>query len=277
MKTFGSCAFAIALAIGTTSAYANVWFNASASHNSDADLSGAKGDVSISTYNFAGGNDFVTVGYKRTDYDFSSSANDWYDALNYLYVDLRKDFPINTTLGVFGGLTLASGFEDDFHLQDNYAVSPRAGISYKFTPRITGFAGAYAQFNEVDNKFLPILGVKIGNDSEVGLSGSIAYPATRINYRFNKLFALEGSFLTIKDLYQLSDNSKLYKKGYVFEEGYGVSGGVVVTPIQGLSVRAGIQSYFDREYNYYDHGGNKQANVDVDPSVGFYTNLSYGF
>ena len=47
--------------------------------------------------------------------------------------------------------------------------------------------------------------------------------------------------------------------------------------LKGMSVRAGIQSYFDREYTYYDHGGNERSSVDVDPSVGFYANLSYGF
>ncbi|WP_303964298.1 hypothetical protein [Succinatimonas hippei] len=276
MKKFSVLALAAAAAfIG--SAEASFWMNASGSHNSDADLSGAPGDVSISTYNIVGGYDFVTVGYKRTDYDFSSSSSDWYDSLNYLYVDLHHNFALNDTFGVFGGLTLASGFEDDFHFDDNYSISPRAGISISFTDRITGFAGAYAQFNEVDNKYLPILGVKIGNDSEKGLSGSIAYPATRINYRFNSMLALEGTFLTIKDLYQLSDDSSKLKKGYVFEEGYGVSGGVVLTPLKGMSVRAGIQSYFDREYTYYDHGGNERSSVDVDPSVGFYANLSYGF
>ena len=91
------------------------------------------------------------------------------------------------------------------------------------------------------------------------------------------MLALEGTFLTVKDLYQLSDDSSILKKGYVFEEGYGVSGGVVLSPLKGMALRAGIQSYFDREYTYYDHGGNERGSVDVDPSVGFYANLSYGF
>ena len=88
MQKFSVLALAAAVSfIGT--AQAGFWMNASGSHNSDADLSGAAGDVSISTYNIVGGYDFVTVGYKRTDYDFSSSSSDWYDSLNYFYVDLQ--------------------------------------------------------------------------------------------------------------------------------------------------------------------------------------------
>lgn len=266
-----------AVALLSCSSAQAFYINGSGSVNGDADIDGVGGaEVSTSVYRLTMGNQYFTLAYKHTEYDFSG-IEDPFDSLDHLALDGRYDGTFCGDWGYFTGLTLGMGFEDDIHLSDNYAVTPRAGISYEVMPGTRLFLGALAQFNEVDNIYLPIVGIQFGKEADLGWSGSIAYPATKVTYRPSAYYAFEGVFLTVRDLYQLADDSKLLPEGYIFEEGYGVSAGVIFTPVQLLELRAGVQSYFDREYTLYNAGGHEMASYDVDPSIGGYVNLNLRF
>lgn len=265
------------LSLGLCASAQAFYLNANGAYNGKSDIDGTGGaEVATSVYRLTLGNQYFTFGYKYTAYDFSG-MDDPFDSLNYAFVDGRYDGKISSDFGYFAGLTLGMGFEDDIHLSDNYAVSPRAGISYKLTPGVDVFLGALAQFNEVDNQYLPIIGIKFGSESEMGWTGSIAYPATKVTYRPSPLYAFEGVFLTVREFYQLADDSSLQQKGYIFEESYGASVGVIFTPLKMLELRAGVQSFFDREYTLYNSGGHELASYDVDPSVGGYFNFNFKF
>ena len=119
--------------------------------------------------------------------------------------------------------------------------------------------------------------MQFGKEADLGWSGSIAYPATRVTYRPNETVAFEGVFLTVKETYQLADNSKVAAKGFVMEESYGVSAGIIYTPVKMLNIRAGVQSFFDREYTLYDKSGDEVASYDTDPSLGGYVTVGFAF
>lgn len=275
MKLLKWCAAAAVCALaGSAQAF---FVNANTSYNGDADVKNSGGvEVNTTVYQVAAGTEHFTFLYKRTDYDFSG-IDDPFDSLNRLVFDAHADGDFTDEWGWFGGLGLGFGFEDDFNADENYQIMPRLGVSYMLTPAIKGFLGAAANINEADNKFLPVIGIMFGRDSDMGLSGSIAYPATKVTYRFNPMFAVEGVFLTIKELYQLNDDSKLIRSGYVMEESYGASAGVVFTPIQLLTVKAGVHGYFDREYTFYNRHGSELGSEELDDCVGAYLNLSLAF
>ena len=265
-----------ALGFSATSAQA-FFINANGSFNGDADIDDLGGaEVSTSVYRLMAGNQYFTFAYKHTAYDFSG-IDDPFDSLNYLALDGRYEGKFDGTWGYFTGLTLAMGFEDDIHVSDNYAVTPRIGMSYQIAKGTDVFLGALAQFNDVDNVYLPIVGIKFGSEQDLGWSGSIAYPATRVTYRPFKSFAVESTLLTVREVYQLADDSDLMPEGYIFEESYGLSAGIIYTPLDLLELRAGVQSFFDREYTLYDAGGDEIKSYDVDPSVGGYFNVNFRF
>lgn len=251
------------------------YVNASGAYNGKADIDGG-GEASTAVYRLTVGGQYLTFFYKHTSWDFSG-RDDPFDSLNYTGVDAHLDGSFSTNWGYFAGLTLAMGFEEDIHLEDNYAVTPRLGLSYQFLPGTRVFLGAAAQFNEVENQYLPIIGIEFGSQRDQGLTGSIAYPATRVTYRFNATWAVEGVFLTVRELCQLADDSSLLPQGYIFEESYGASAGVIVTPLEQLEIRAGLQSYFDREYTLYNKGGHEVASFDMDPSTGLYGSVNFKF
>ncbi len=275
MKFLKQCA-AVALCVLAGSAQA-FFVKADTSYNGQADVKGSGGaEVKSTVYQLSAGTENFTFLYKRTDYDFSG-IDDPFDSLNRLVFDAHADGDFTGEWGWFGGLGLGFGFEDDFNADENYQIMPRLGISYMLTPTIKGFLGAAANVNEADNKFLPIIGIMFGRDSDIGLSGSIAYPATKVTYRLNSMFAVEGVFLTIKELYQLNDDSKFIKSGYVMEESYGVSAGVVFTPVKLLTIKAGLHGYFDREYTFYNRHGSEIGSNEHDDCIGGYLSVNLAF
>ncbi len=276
MRKFSLSLLAVAL-LGVCSSSQAFFVNANGSYNGKADIDGSGGaEMSSSVYRLTAGGQYLTFSVKHTEYDFSG-IDDPVDSLDHVALDGHYDFSLTQDFGLFTGLTLAMGFEDEIHLSDNYAITPRAGVSYTFAGGNQIFLGALAQFNEVDNIYLPIAGIKFGSDSDLGFSGSLAYPATKVTYRPSAYYAFEGVFLTVRDLYQLADDSKLSPEGYIFEKSYGAALGVIVNPLQMLELRFGVQSFFDREYEIYDAGGHELASYDVDPAMGFYGNLNFKF
>ena len=252
------------------------YINATGSYDGKADLKDSNQDVEISSYRIFGGNEFLTLGYKKTEFDWSDGRYNL-DSLNYLYADIHYGGAIAGNFTYHAGIGLSSGFEDDCNLPENYSISPRIAFGYKFNQDWEGFAGVATQFNEVENKFLPIIGVKYRDDGALGFSGSIAYPATKATYRFSQFLALNATMLVHQELYQLSDSSNISREGYIFDESVGTSFGVSITPLKMLTIDAGLNTYFNHEYTVYDKNGNELRSIEVDPSAGAYVNVRAAF
>ncbi len=247
------------------------------SHLGAADFDGASGDVKTSSYGLVGNNDFLTLGYTKTEYDFSNRPD---VDMNKVFADLRYAKVNPGTLGYFVGGGLAFGWEDDFHPSENYSITPRAGLNYDFGNewRVTG--GLSMNINEIENYFQPIFMVHYRSPDSLGFSGVFG-TKNHAQYRFTNAMAVEGTLRGIdRDIYQLSDDNSKHgsaAEGYLMERSIAASAGVVLNPLDALTLRAGVEARFDRELKVYDKDGNKLGKQDIDPSYGLYINGSLSF
>ena len=99
-------------------------------------------------------------------------------------------------------------------------------------------------------------------------------------YRFNDLFALNGKVTAVpvnQDIYQLSDDSSVARKGYLAEESAEANIGVTITPMQAFSITAGVGVKFDHEYKIYNKYGDEIRSYETDPSGQAYIGFNAHF
>ena len=241
-----------------------------------ADTKDVKDEVKTSTYGLEVANEYFTFGYTRTNYDFKNS----YDIdLNKLYADAKYDKINRGTWGYFLGMGVAFGWEDDFHMSKNYQITPRAGVNYDFGNDWFVSLGVGFDLNEIENYVDPVFLIAYRDPSALGLSGSIG-TYNHIQYRFSDAVALEGTVNYIdRDVYQLADKAKhgAAREGYFMEKSISANAGVVATPIDMFTLKAGVEARFDREYKVYDKDGHKLRTYDSDPAYGFYLSGALNF
>ncbi len=102
-------------------------------------------------------------------------------------------------------------------------------------------------------------------------------PRTRVQYRFNDLLAARVAAKWERDIYRLSNDSSVAKKGYVEESGYTGGAYLDITPLAGLKLTVGAELLFDRQLRLYDKGGDEFSKTDVDRSLGAVLRASYSF
>ena len=269
LAALATCAFAPAVtsAVTVTPIY---------SHLGSADFDGSDGDVKTTVYGIIGENDMFTFGYTKTSYDFSRFTD---VDLNKLFGDVRYTRVNPGSIGYFVGAGLSFGWEDDFNISENYSFTPRGGINYNFDADWTLSGGVAMNFNEIENYFMPILTLAYRDFNDLGFSG-IFGTYNRAQYRFSQALAVEGNVRGIdREIYQLADKSRngAAREGYLMERAISASAGVVVTPIDALTLRAGVEARFDREIKLYNKNGDKLTKNDVDPSYGLYINGTLSF
>ncbi len=262
----------------------NFYAGANVSYDGEADIKNDEdnGKAKFTNFRVYLGNPNIHIQYKRTNVDFSLNVPNEeppFEHLNYVSFDFRGDnLPLSSTMDIFYGVNLGFGFESDFNLTENYNINPRLSMSYKFNNNYAFYLGATAFINEAENDFLPIIGFQVfDNGRDEGFSGSVGYPLTKLNYRFNKNFSVNTTLLVNKELYQLKDNSSLAREGYLYDESVGASLGVTYNFDNHSSVNFGIRSIFDRKFTAYDSSGNKKDDLEFDPSYGFYLDFDAKF
>lgn len=255
------------------------FFNADYLGTGDGDIEGTNSELSTQSYGFNAGYKFITVMYNTTEYDFSGGSFDPFDQLNSIAVDLHHSGYITSNVAYSVGINVGSKYEDSIEFGDDYSVSPRVAIGWTFNNGLAAFFGAYANFNGADNVYLPILGLKLGDEADHGWMGSIAYPATMVQYRFNNWLAVHATFLTVRDTFHLDDDSSKgsWADGYFREESYGAGIGATLNPMKNIKLSAGVMSYFDREFKVYNNGGDEIASFETDNSVGAYVRAGLVF
>lgn len=267
--------------ISSAASLGPVAINANYTGTADADIKGDQGKLNTQTFSFDATYDFITFIYSNTQYDFSGlDDTDPFDSLEKVAIDLHHDGYITSNIAYSVGLGLGALYEEDFDIGDSYNVSPRVAFGWTFRNGMTAFFGAYANFNEADNVYLPILGLKLGDEKDLGWMGSIAYPATMVQYRFNSLLAAGASFMTVRDTYHLDDdvaNKGNWADGYLREESYGAGLHLTVTPVDHLKLTAGVFSYFDREFKVYNSGGTEIDSFETENSYGAFVRGGFVF
>ncbi len=246
------------------------------SYQGKADTKNAKDEVKTSTYGIVAANEYFTFGYTKTKYDFKN-----YDDLNLnkIYADAKYESVNRGTWGYFVGMGAAFGWEDDFHMSKNYQLTPRAGINYDFANDWFVALGVALDLNKIENYVDPMLLIAYRDPSQLGLSGSIG-TYNHLQYRFSEALAIEGTVNYIdRDVYQLADKAKRgpAREGYFMEKSVSANVGVVASPVEMFTIKAGVEARFDREYRVYDKDGHKLDTYDSDPSYGFYLSGSLNF
>lgn len=270
------CVLAAAAALVSTPAMADFWVTPTYSHMSSADLSGTTDKAKTNSYGLVGGNEFITLGYKKTEYSFKNSED---LDLSMIYGDLHYAGSLTESLGYFAGLGASLGWEDDFNPSENYSIRPRGGLTYDFGNDWALAGGVDVNFNEVENYLQPILLVKYRKIGDPGLSAVLG-TTNHVMYRFSDTLAVEGKVDGInRDIYQLSDKAKRgqARDGYFIERNIAANAGVVVTPASAVTLKAGVEANFDREMKLYNKNGDLIGKRDVDPTYGFYVSGSLNF
>lgn len=245
----------------------------------DADAGGSYSKVESG---FSAGYKWLTFSYTRTKYDWSDSksvgfskGHEPWDELNRLSLDASFDGYINDSVGWFAGGALISAFEDQ--MWDSFSFAPHVGL--KFTPAYDWAVrvGAAALISPVRPIVLPLVGVEWRNELDYGLSASLGFPRTEVQYRFNDLLAARAAARWDRDIYRLSNDSTVSKKGYMEESGYVGGTYLDITPLERLKLTVGAEVLFDRQLRLYDKGGDEFSKTDVDPSLGAVFRVGYSF
>lgn len=276
---FSRTYLALVLALGCTSSAlaSNYFLKLDTQLTNEADIKGTNSNVQNSSFGFILGGSYndidYSVEYKRSEYDFSGSYEP-FDALNKIAFDFSQDVSLSSHLQLYYGLNLGALFESSLALSDSYSVSPRAALGWNFYSNMTAYLGAYANFNAADNVFLPIVGLKIGNNSDMGWTGSIAYPETKLQYRFNRSLSADITYLTVRDTYYIDSS---YGDAYFREESQGASIGATYNFTPKMHLSGGVFGYFDRELKFYNGSGDEIGTLDVDNNVGAYARFTFAF
>ena len=254
-------------------------FNTQSYSRSDVD---SGGKYSRTDMNFRAGYRWLTLAYTRSDYDWSSTGdarigrgrNPW-DTLHKLSLDAAFDGYLSENVDWFAGMTLVSGFESQ--IEKSFSLAPRAGLSFRATPDLKFHLGATGLLAPAHSMLLPLVGLEWRDAYDMGLSAKLGFPATQIQYRFNEIVATRLAARWTRDLYRLSNDSSVARKGYVEEESV-VSGAYLdLTPLDRLQFTVGAELMAWHSLRVYDSDGDKMSKTDMDPSVGAVFRASYSF
>ncbi len=254
-------------------------FNTQAYSRADVDNGGS---YSRTDMNFRAGYKWLTIAYTRSDYDWNNAGdarisrghNPW-DTLHKFSVDAAFDGYLSESVDWFAGMTLISGFESQ--IWDSFSLSPRAGLSFRATPDLKFHLGALGLVAPAHSMLLPLVGFEWRDSRDMGLSAKLGFPATQIQYRFNDMIATRLAARWTRDLYRLSNDSAVSRKGYVEEESV-VSGAYIdFTPFDSLKLTVGGELMAWHSLRVYDKHGDKKSKTDMDPSVGAVFRASYSF
>ena len=240
------------------------------------------GSYSKTETGVSAGYKWFTLSYKRSDFswsdsdsvNFSKKDSPW-DQLNKLTLDASFNGALSESVSWFAGGSLISGFEDQ--IDESFTFAPRGGLTFTPTYDLKFHVGAAGLISPVRPLVLPLVGAEWRSEHDYGLSGIIGFPGTRVQYRFNDLLAARVAAKWERDIYRLSNDSSVAKKGYVEESGYTGGAYLDITPLAGLKLTVGAELLFDRQLRLYDKGGDEFSKTDVDRSLGAVLRASYSF
>ena len=250
-----------------------------------ADLDGHSGGYGVVNSGVSLGWRWFTLTYNNNHYSWNNvdrlplgdKRSDPWDSLNNLDFDATFDGNFTGNLGWFAGANVYSGWEKD--ISDSFGAGGRLGISYKLGQNWRLRLGAFLLYHPIGVQGWPIVGLSWqppGSEKQ-GLSFSIGSPATMVQYRFTPVVALRAGAHYQYGVYRLANDSAVYEQGYVMPRSVVAGLYVDVTPLQGLSLVAGVEGNLWRDIALYDDDGDKVEDWDVDSAMGFVLRLNYGF
>jgi hypothetical protein len=258
---------------------AEPWVRAQAGTGMRTDIDGDKGSLRSETYGLDGGFDPFYFQYRHTNVHWRDTAGSRFShgekgwgSLDFARVGARMDGRFETeNLGWFADLAVAAGWEEQ--LRQAFGLIGSGGLSYQFSPELSGRIGVWGMANPGLTRFLPIASLDWNTPEDFGPSLSLGFPETMFRYRVEESLTLRaGATADLgEQTYRLADDSHVYRKGYMTTTG--VTAGVYldVAPVAGLTATAGLVYDMKREYEIRSNSGKHVRTIAVEntPSVQF--------
>ncbi len=210
---------------------------------------------------------------------FGNGSDEPWETLHNISIGYNKRGVFNDTWGWFAGITGQASFEEE--MDKSFSAFGQAGLSYLFSKDWRVHFGVVAMVSYDDPLVAPFIGANYRNPKELGLSASIGFPASYVNYRFNEAFALRLGALMSRNSYRLADDSSVAKEGYLSEQDVTTGLYADITPNLfdkgDLSISLGLEYTMLREIEIHDSDYNSLSDTDVDDSFGGFVRLQYTF
>ncbi|SKA73727.1 hypothetical protein [Desulfobaculum bizertense] len=250
---------------------------------SDAKIEGDEGKTSVASAratlrysNFALTYNVASYGWDdEEDIPFSYRDETPWKALHSVTASYRNEMPLTEKLTLFGSLAVSSSFEEE--LSDSFGGSVASGVSYAITDDWKVLGGVALTAHPIGFGVRPALGLAYRTPRSMGFSLALGTPVSSASYRFSKSFALRASASLVGGTYRLRDDSPVREKGYVGISGLSAGLYAMWNPLPNLSVMAGPDWHFNREYTFYDDDGDEKDSYDIDDTIGATLRVNWGF
>lgn len=258
----------------TSSANASFFLTPSFTKSSDSDCE--HGDsLSYSKVGVTLGNEYVYGGFSFRDYDFDKKKD--IEAKDIFFGgEYRSQF--DNKLGYFVGGSLDFSYDEEFDISESYNVNAFGGLSYELGSGFSVIGGLGTYLTALKNYFYPILMAKYNNANDLGLSFIVGLPTTSLNYRFSDQFALvaDVKFATSEPTVYMENYYRNYDV-YMMDKSREASVAALFSPVESLSLKAGIGYTVDRKIKYFNSDGDEIARYDVDDDLKVFVSGSFAF
>ena len=233
----------------------------------------------------------TTVSYGKFSFSYARREYFWEDQARLpfgnghdhpwdAFTTLRLNFHHQGKLDGRWVYFVIGGVHSAFEQQMGNSMGAMAGawLTYLYSPIWQFSAGAVGRLHKARSLVLPIVGLRWNMASPQGWRAVLGYPRTQVAYRFNRLWSLAWNLVGFDlNLYRLSDKSSVQPEGYLETRDLFSGLQVEYSPMPGLSLRAGVDYYFQRQFTVHDQGVRHEKEYDLDNSMGGRLSLTWRF
>ncbi len=241
-----------------------------------AELGYAQARVSAKYHGFS-------FGYEFRNYRWSGTKNlpfapDWEDPFNEMHAvwlgyERRGSFNRQWGWWLFG--RASSAFEDDI-LGLPTAILGGA-ISYAMSNGFIISGGIFGSYNQADQFVLPYLGLTYRAGAKSGISGTLGFPFTSLNYHLTEKLFLKARVGFIRRTYKLADDNPARPEGEFRTQEFSSGLSVNYAFTKNWEAVLGADYLFARQITMFDDGGNGGSDYDLDNTWGAYAKLTFKF
>ena len=259
-----------------TISYQNVYIN-------DSGIDGNEGELASTVHKLTVFNQLFLFGYEYWDIN-------WKDVSELPFGDQKTD-PITemqrfNLFGQYGfklnaenRLLIAAGLESVFEKETNESYSGQVlgMVRNKISAQHTLTFGGFYRYHKVRSRFLPSVGWSYRERQPLGLSSTVGFPRTRLNYGFDKHWSVLGTFQYDQFLGKLAKDSVIAADGYAEFETYKLNLDGVYAFNKHLKLQLG--AFIAPEYRFivYDAEESRDDSYRVTPTWGTRLKISYQF
>jgi hypothetical protein len=224
-----------------------------------------------------------SFGYDLRNYEWSNpgslpfvgGGDDPFEQMHTLKVGYEFKGRFNDTTGWRVFTRLSSSFENDILGLPTATLG--VGVDHRVSDNLILMGGAFGSFNDSENRAWPYIGLIYRPGARDGISGSLAFPYSRLNFHFHPsaYVSLRGGYL--RRTYKLAEDNPVRPDGEFrsTEFSAGLSLNWIVSRMMRLEI--GADYLFAREITLSDDGGDNSTDYDLDSTWGFFGRVVLSF